>query len=52
MIYDYKNINVIRIGLQPTENINEGKDVVARSFPSSYKTACLESYVYEFTLKI
>lgn len=32
MIYSYKNINVIRIGLQPTENINEGKDVVAGPF--------------------
>lgn len=32
MIYKYKNINVIRIGLQPTENINEGKDVVAGPF--------------------
>ncbi|MDD7306403.1 MAG: radical SAM protein [Peptoniphilaceae bacterium] len=32
MIYAYKNINIIRIGLQTTENINEGKDVMAGPF--------------------
>lgn len=31
-IYNYKNINVIRLGLQATDNINEGKDVIAGPF--------------------
>lgn len=31
-IYDENNIRVIRIGLQPTDNINEGQDVVAGPF--------------------
>ena len=37
MIYSYKKIPVIRIGLQPTENINEKKDVVAGPFHPSIR---------------
>lgn len=37
MIYSYKNIPVIRIGLQPTENINDKKDVVAGPFHPSIR---------------
>ena len=37
MIYSYKKITVIRIGLQPTENINEKKDVVAGPFHPSIR---------------
>lgn len=37
MIYTYKKINVIRIGLQPTDNINEGKDVVAGPFHAAFR---------------
>ena len=37
MIYSYKKIQVIRIGLQPTENINEKKDVVAGPFHPSIR---------------
>lgn len=32
-----KDINVIRIGLQPTENINKGKDVVAGPFHPAFR---------------
>lgn len=31
-LYYYKGINIIRIGLQPTENINVGKDLVSGPF--------------------
>lgn len=37
MIYSYKKIPVIRIGLQPTENINDKKDVVAGPFHPSIR---------------
>ena len=37
MIYSYKKIPVIRIGLQPTENINEKRDVVAGPFHPSIR---------------
>ena len=32
MLYKYADINIIRIGLQPTENINEGTDVIGGPF--------------------
>ena len=50
MIYDYKNINVIRIGLQPTENINEGKDVVAGPFHPALRQL-VEAYIYRLYLE-
>ncbi|NLD46920.1 MAG: radical SAM protein, partial [Clostridiaceae bacterium] len=36
-IYRNNNINVIRIGLQPTENINESADVVAGPFHPAFR---------------
>lgn len=36
-MYKKHNINVIRIGLQPTESINEGKDIVAGPFHPSFR---------------
>lgn len=50
MIYEYKNINVIRIGLQPTENINEGKDVVAGPFHPALRQL-VEAYIYRLYLE-
>ena len=50
MIYEYKNINVIRIGLQPTENINEGADVVAGPFHAAMRQL-VESYIYRIYLE-
>ena len=50
MIYEYKDINVIRIGLQPTENINEGKDVVAGPFHPAMRQL-VESYIYRIYLQ-
>ena len=50
MIYEYKNINVIRIGLQPTENINEGKDVVAGPFHPALRQL-VESNIYKLYLE-
>lgn len=44
MIYTYNNINVIRIGLQPTDNINEGKDVVAGPFHAAFRQL-VETYI-------
>lgn len=37
MMFKQNNIDVIRVGLQPTENIQLGKDVVAGPFHPSYR---------------
>lgn len=36
-MYKDNEINVIRIGLQPTESINEGKDIIAGPFHPSFR---------------
>jgi histone acetyltransferase (RNA polymerase elongator complex component) len=36
-IYESSGINVIRIGLQPTESINEGRDVIAGPFHPAFR---------------
>ncbi|MDR3598242.1 radical SAM protein [Clostridium sp.] len=36
-MYRKSDINVIRIGLQPTESINEGKDIIAGPFHPSFR---------------
>ncbi len=36
-LYEGDNINVIRIGLQPTDNINEGGEVVAGPFHPAFR---------------
>lgn len=50
MIYSYKNIPVIRIGLQPTENINDNKDVVAGPFHPSIRQL-VESNIHKIYLE-
>lgn len=50
MIYSYKNIPVIRIGLQPTENINDKKDVVAGPFHPSIRQL-VESNIHKIYLE-
>lgn len=50
MLFQYHSINVIRIGLQPTENIRLGRDVVAGPFHSSYRQL-VESNIYKIILK-
>lgn len=58
MIYSYKNIKVIRIGLQPTENINYNKDVVSGPFHPSIRQLvegnimkkAIEEYVIKYNL--
>ena len=48
-IYYKNNINVIRVGLQPTENINFNKDVVAGAFHPAYRQL-VESYYFKNAL--
>ena len=50
MIYTYKNIPVIRIGLQPTENINDKEDVVAGPFHPSIRQL-VESNIHKIYLE-
>ena len=50
MQFEQNNINVIRIGLQPTENIALGKDVVAGPFHPSFRQL-VESNVYKIILE-
>ncbi|KPU43941.1 oxygen-independent coproporphyrinogen-III oxidase-like protein YqeR [Oxobacter pfennigii] len=37
LIFEKADINIIRIGLQPTENITEGRDLVAGPFHPSFR---------------
>ena len=50
MLYMYKGIDIIRIGLQPTENINEGKDVIAGPFHPAFRQL-VEANIYRTYLE-
>ncbi|MCF6463366.1 elongator complex protein 3 [Clostridium sp. Cult1] len=50
MIFECYNIHVIRVGLQPTENIRLGRDVVAGPFHPSFRQL-VESYIYRMVLE-
>ncbi|NOW02757.1 elongator complex protein 3 [Clostridium beijerinckii] len=50
-MYKKHNINVIRIGLQPTESINEGKDIVAGPFHPSFRELVEGSLLSDIILK-
>ncbi|MFA6941231.1 MAG: radical SAM protein [Clostridiaceae bacterium] len=45
------NINVIRVGLQPTEEINEGKDLVAGPFHPAFRELA-EGYLYFSSINV
>lgn len=48
-IFKLNNINVIRVGLQPTENIQLGKDVVAGPFHPAFRQL-VEANIYKLIL--
>lgn len=50
-MYRKNNIHVIRIGLQPTETINEGKDIVAGPFHPSFRELVEGSLITEGILE-
>lgn len=50
MLFEYNNVNVIRVGLQPTDNITLGKDVVAGPFHPSFRQL-VESNIYKIILR-
>src|SRR5690606_37335334 len=49
MLFQYNKINVIRVGLQPTDNITLGKDVIAGPFHSAFRQL-VESNIYKIIL--
>ena len=49
MIFEYYDIDVIRVGLQPTDNITLGKDVIAGPFHPSFRQL-VESNIYKIIL--
>lgn len=51
MIFKHKKINVIRIGLQPTDNISFEKDVVAGPFHPAIRQI-IESKIYKEIIKL
>ncbi|MGF7057251.1 histone acetyltransferase (RNA polymerase elongator complex component) [Brassicibacter mesophilus] len=51
LLFNYYSINVIRIGLQPTDNIAMNKDILAGPFHSSFRQL-VESNVYKIILNI
>ncbi|RII35132.1 radical SAM protein [Clostridium chromiireducens] len=50
-MYRRNGINVIRIGLQPTESINEGKDIVAGPFHPSFRELVEGSLLVDMILE-
>lgn len=50
MMFEINDINVIRIGLQPTENIQLGKDVVAGPFHPAFRQL-VETEIYKKILE-
>lgn len=50
MLFQFHNIHVIRVGLQPTDNITLGKDVVAGPFHPSFRQL-VESNIIRIILK-
>jgi len=50
MLFRYYDIHVIRVGLQPTDNITLGKDVVAGPFHPSFRQL-VESNIIKIILK-
>jgi radical SAM enzyme (TIGR01210 family) len=44
-LYAYEDINIIRVGLQPTDNINFEKDVVAGPFHPSFRQLILSNII-------
>lgn len=50
MLFEYNDIDVIRVGLQPTENIALGRDVVAGPFHPSFRQL-VESNIMRIILK-
>lgn len=49
MLFEINNIDVIRIGLQPTENIQLGKDVVSGPFHPAFRQI-VESNIFKLIL--
>lgn len=50
-MYRRGNINVIRIGLQPTESINEGKDIIAGPFHPAFRELVEGSLIVDMILE-
>lgn len=51
-IYNENRINVIRIGLQPTDNINYGGDLVAGPFHPAFRQLVEESIILDHFINI
>lgn len=49
MLFEYNDINVIRVGLQPTKNITLGRDVIDGPFHPSFRQL-VESNIYRIIL--
>jgi histone acetyltransferase (RNA polymerase elongator complex component) len=50
-LYRKNNVNVIRIGLQPTESINEGRDIIAGPFHPSFRELVEGSLLVDIILE-
>lgn len=50
MLFEINNIHVIRVGLQPTENIQLGKDVIAGPFHAAFRQL-VESHIFKILLE-
>ena len=51
ILFYLENINVIRVGLQPTENIQMGKDVIAGPFHPAYRQL-VEANIFKLLIQM
>lgn len=51
-IYNESGINVIRVGLQPTDNINYGGDLVAGPFHPAFRQLVEESIMLDYFINV
>lgn len=51
-IYNENGVNVIRVGLQPTDNINYGGDLVAGPFHPAFRQLVEESIILDYFINI
>jgi histone acetyltransferase (RNA polymerase elongator complex component) len=51
-ILDYNNINIVRVGLQPTEDLNDSENVLGGPFHPAFRELVVGEIYYDFLKKI
>ncbi|MCQ8212303.1 radical SAM protein [Cetobacterium somerae] len=51
-LLDYNNINIVRVGLQPTEELNDNENVLGGPFHPAFRELVVGEIYYDFLKKI